>query len=124
MPPCALKAPTPPPPPPQLTLTPRAPTPPAPPTPPHAPQDGWLWKKGEFRHNWTYRFVEIRGPFLYYYKIEKGIGGQKDYGVLKGTIPLIKTTVDSYFHKSRKATFQIKHPEVSYPPTTTNHDQP
>mmetsp|Transcript_15469 Transcript_15469/g.40892 ORF Transcript_15469/g.40892 Transcript_15469/m.40892 type:complete len:545 (-) Transcript_15469:104-1738(-) len=74
-------------------------------------KDGWLWKKGEFRHNWTYRFVEIRGPFLYYFKIEKGIAGQPAKKTEKGVIPLIKTTVDSYFHKSRKATFQIKHPE-------------
>ena len=78
-----------------------------------------MWKKGEFRHNWTYRFVEIRGPFLYYFKIEKGIAGQPAKKTEKGVIPLIKTTVDSYFHKSRKATFQIKHPEVS-----ADHDQP
>ncbi|GMH87367.1 hypothetical protein TrST_g11877 [Triparma strigata] len=33
-------------------------------------REGWLWKKGQKRHNWKQRYFCIEGPLLVYYKEE------------------------------------------------------
>lgn len=71
-----------------------------------ADKKGWLYKKGEFRRNWTLRYIELTSLFLQYYKVDEGTGKK----VLKGTIPLRGAETDTNFHHGRKFTFRIKHP--------------
>ncbi|GMI08025.1 hypothetical protein TrLO_g5391 [Triparma laevis f. longispina] len=68
-----------------------------------SPPEGWLWKKGQKRHNWKQRFFSIEGPMLVYYK-------DQNKSTKLGSVDLRGAKVDVVKHAKNDFAFDLTVP--------------